>query len=60
MLQLLDELLSMLTVTEIPTGMIPFFGPALALQSQALLLLGRSDEAERVFLQAIDMLTQMA
>jgi tetratricopeptide (TPR) repeat protein len=60
MLQLLDELLSMLTVTEIPTGMIPFFGPALALQSQALFLLGRSDEAERVFLQAIDMLTQRA
>lgn len=58
MLQLLEDVSSSLTAIESAIGMIPFFGPALILQSQALLLLDRPDEAEQVLLEAIELYTQ--
>ncbi|MCB8984499.1 MAG: DUF2791 family P-loop domain-containing protein [Ardenticatenaceae bacterium] len=58
MLQLLDDLLSLLPVLENARIMIPFLGPVWILHSQALLLLGRLDEAEQVLLQAVELYTK--
>lgn len=54
MLQLLDDLLAIPFATDKTTGMIPIFqGPALSLKAQALLLLGRLDEAGQVQRQIV-------
>lgn len=56
-LQLLDDVLKMMVVIERARGVVQWFGPALALEGRALLVLDRPDEAEAVLRRAVTLYT---